>query len=143
MNDHFSKEMEYKALLKRARESLPESVFEKERFEIPKVRGHIEGNKTIISNFNQIAQSLRRPLDHLLKFLLKELATPGTLKPKGLVIGAKVAATRINEKIRQYANEFVLCRDCGKPDTQIIKDGEFSFLKCTACGSKHPVKSKI
>jgi len=136
--------MEYEGLLKRARERLPESVFEKERFEIPKVRGHIEGNKTVISNFVQIAGILRRPVEHLLKFILRELATPGEVKRSGLlVLGSKVAASRINEKIRQYAYTFVLCPDCGKPDTEIKKEGDFSFLKCTACGAKHPVKSKI
>ena len=136
--------MSYDELLKRARENLPESVFEKERFEIPKVRGHLQGNRTVISNFNQIANALRRDPEHLLKYILKELATPGELKRSGsLLVGAKIAASRINDKIRQYANEFVLCFACGKPDTKIIKEEGFSHLKCLACGAKHPVKSKI
>lgn len=136
--------MEYEKLLARARERLPQSVFEKERFEIPKVRGHLEGNKTILTNFTQIASTLRREIDHLLKYVLKELATPGEINRSGLLIlGAKIPASRINDKIKQYAHEFVLCPDCGKPDTEIKKEGDFSFLKCSACGSKHPVKSKI
>lgn len=136
--------MEYEALLKRARERLPQSVFEKERFEIPKARGHLEGNKTIITNFTQIAGVLRRPADHFLKYVLKELATPGEVNRSGLlVLGSKVPASRINDKIRQYALEFVLCPDCGKPDTEIKREGDFNFLKCSACGAKHPVKSKI
>lgn len=136
--------MEYEQLLKRARERLPESVFEKERFEIPKVRGHLEGNKTVVTNFLQIASTLRRPVDHLLKYVLKELATPGEILRSGLlVLGTKLPASRMNDKIRQYAHEFVLCPDCGKPDTEIKREGDFSFLKCSACGSKHPVKSKI
>lgn len=136
--------MEYEQLLKRARERLPESVFEKERFEIPKVRGHLEGNKTVVTNFSQIASTLRRPVDHLLKYVLKELATPGEILRSGLlVLGSKIPASRINDKIKQYAHEFVLCPDCGKPDTEIKKEGNFSSLKCSACGSKHPVKSKI
>src|SRR3990172_4327273 len=105
--------MEYEQLLKRARERLPQSVFEKERFEIPKVRGHLEGNKTIITNFLQIASTLRRPTEHLLKYVLKELATPGEVLRSGLlVLGAKIPASRINDKIKQYAHEFVLCPDC-------------------------------
>lgn len=136
--------MEYAQLLKRARDRLPQSVFEKERFEIPKARGHLEGNKTVITNFTQIASTLRRPVDHLLKYVLKELATPGEVFRSGfLVLGTKLAASRVNDKIRQYALEFVLCPDCGKPDTEIKKEGDFSFLKCSACGAKHPVKSKI
>jgi translation initiation factor 2 subunit 2 len=135
--------MDYKQLLKKARESLPEAAFEKQRFEIPKVRGHIQGNMTVISNFKQIANTLRRPPQHLLKFVLKELAAPGDLKPKGLLIGTKVAASKVNEKVRQYANEYVLCPVCGKPDTKIEKEGQFAYMKCTACGHKHPVKSKV
>jgi translation initiation factor 2 subunit 2 len=135
--------MSYAELLKKARKELPESVFEKERFEIPKVKGHIQGNRTIISNFAQIAATLRRPVDHLLKYTLKELATPGVMRGSNLLLGTKVPASKINEKIRQYAEEFVLCSVCGKPDTQIIKEGELSFLKCLACSTKKPVKSKI
>ncbi len=135
--------MEYKTLLKRAREKLPESVFEKERFEIPKVRGHLEGNKTIISNFQQIAKTLRRPIDHLLKYILRELASPGEMRGSFLVLGSKIPASRINEKIRQYAHDFVLCSACGKPDTELKKEGVFVNLVCTACGAKRPVKAKI
>ncbi|MBU0628350.1 MAG: translation initiation factor IF-2 subunit beta [Nanoarchaeota archaeon] len=136
--------MEYTELLKKAREKLPQSVFEKERFEIPKIKGHMQGNRTVLVNFLQIADVLRRNPDHLLKYILKELATPGEVKKSGSVImGTKVSASRINEKIQQYAHEFVLCTECGKPDTKIEKDGKFTFLKCQACGAKHPIKSKF
>lgn len=136
--------LDYKKMLDDARKNLPEVVFIKERFEIPKVLGHIQGNRTIISNFLQIASALRRDVSHLLKYVLKELATPGEIKKSGaLILGTKVPASRINEKIRQYANEFVLCFECGKPDTQIIEEGELNYMKCTACGAKNFVKSKI
>ena len=136
--------MDYKKMLEDVRKSLPEVVFIKERFEIPKALGHMQGNRTIITNFLQIASSLRRDVEHLLKYVLKELATPGEIKKSGaLILGTKVPASRINDKIRQYAHEFVLCSECGKPDTKIEKDGAFSYLKCTACGARHLVKSKI
>jgi len=136
--------MDYKDMLEKARKELPTSVFEKARFDIPKVKGHLQGNRTVISNFLQIASILRREPNHMLKFILKELATPGEIKKSGSVImGAKVAASRINEKIKKYAEEFVLCRECGKPDTKIMKEGQFSFIKCTACGAKYPIKSRI
>ena len=135
--------MSYDESLTRAYANMPKSVLEKERFEIPKVRGHVQGSKTIISNFHQIAQTLNRETDHLLKFILKELATPGDLKKAGLIIGAKISAARINEKIKKYADELVLCRECGKPDSKLLKEGEFLHLKCQACGSKRIVKAKI
>ncbi len=133
--------MEYKDLLKKARKEMPESVFESERFEIPRARGHIQGNKTVISNFYSIADALGRTPEHFLKYILKELATPGSLTKSALILGAKVPASRVNEKIKKYVSEYVLCPDCGKPDTKISKEGELSFMTCQACGSKHQVKS--
>ena len=136
--------MNYEDMLAEVRKNLPEAVFLKERFEIPKVFGHIQGNRTIISNFLQIASALRRDVNNLLKYVLKGLATPGEIKKSGaLILGTKVPASRINEKIRKYENEFVLCFECGKPDTKIEKEGELLYMKCTACGAKNIVKVKI
>ena len=132
--------MDYKDMLNKARDELPDVVFEKERFEIPKVMGHLQGNKTIISNFITIANTLRRPREHMLKYILKALATPGELKNGTLIFGSNIPASKINEKIKQYAHEFVLCRECGKPDTKILKEGQFTFIKCQACGAKYTIK---
>jgi translation initiation factor 2 subunit 2 len=134
---------DYEKMLDGAYKDLPESNKKQERFEIPKVRGHIQGNRTIISNFYQIATTLRRPPEHLLKFILKELATPGELKKQGVIIGSKIPASRINEKIEKYVELFVLCKECGKPDTKLSKEAGFLFLKCLACGAKQSVKTKI
>ena len=135
---------EYQDLLKEVRKELPEHVFHKERFEIPKVRGHIQGNRTVISNFQQIASTLRRDPSQILKYILRELATPGEIKKSGsVIVGSKVPATRINEKIAQYADEAVFCKECGKPDTHIEKEKGVAFLKCTACGARSTVKARI
>lgn len=130
-------------MLEKARKELPESVLKTERFEIPKVKGHIQGNKTIVSNFNQIANVLRREPEHLLKFVLKELATPGEIRKGAVIIGRKVSASRVNEKIEKYAKEYVICPECKKPDTQLVRENKVMFIKCLACGAKHPVKAKV
>ncbi len=134
----------YEKLLDRAREKLPESAKNIERFEVQKVRGHLEGNKTVITNFAQIAEAFRREKEHLLKYLLKELATPGRIeRNNNILFGTKVASSRINEKIKQYATEFVICKECGKPDTKFEKESESLFLKCLACGARNPIKARI
>jgi len=134
---------DYERLLKRAREKLPKKVLSSERFEIPKVRGHIQGNKTVISNFYQIAEVLRREPSHLLKFVLKELATPGDLKKNAAIIGSKIPASKINQKIEDYAYAYVFCQECNKPDTKIVKENNITFMICQACGAKHPIKKVI
>ncbi len=135
--------MKYEDMLKKARMSLPESVHLAERFEVPLVKGHIEGNRTIIINFVQIAGVLNRDVNHFLKFVLKELATPGEIKQGRLIIGTKVSASKINEKIRQYVKTFVICPECGKPDTIIKKIDSVTEMKCQVCGAKSVVRSKI
>ena len=82
-----------------------------------------------------------RDFEHALKFLLKELATPGKVAGDRIILGAKIAASQINKKIRKYAGDYVLCSACGKPDTTIIKKEATSAVRCNACGSEHPVKS--
>lgn len=133
--------MDYDKLLDAAYSELPEKKIEVARFEVDKVRGHLEGNKTIISNFNQIADSLHRPRAHMLKYILKELATPGELKKSGVIFGTKIPASKINEKVTKYVEEYVLCKECKKPDTKIQKESNFLFMKCMACGARHSVKS--
>jgi len=138
-----SDEYDYAALLKRAREKLPQIALKSERFEIPRVRGHIIGNRTIIVNFIEICNIFRREPEHLLKFLKLELATPASIEGPRLVLGRKLSSSLINSKIEKYANTFVLCPECQRPDTQLKKEGGVLIIQCTACGAKHPVRAKI
>jgi len=114
-----------------------------ERFEIPNVEGHVEGNKTIITNLSQISSHIRRNQEHLFKFLLKELATSGSIKGNRTIFQTKISSSKINEKIKDYVNEFVICKECKKPDTELIKENEFLFVHCLACGAKHSARAKI
>ncbi|MFH2019855.1 MAG: translation initiation factor IF-2 subunit beta [archaeon] len=130
--------MDYKELLKKARSGLPESALKIERFSIPKIRGHIQGNKTVLSNFYHIADLLARDSDQMLKYILKELATPGEGKKPLVMLGRKVSASAVNDKVEEYAKKYVLCKECGKPDTKLSKQERIIFLKCNACGAKYP-----
>lgn len=135
--------MGYEELLKQAKKNLPKGLVEKARFEIPKVTGHIQGNKTIIENFSQICSTLQRGQEQLLKYLQRELATPAVIDGPRLVLGRKINSVSINEKIEKFAQEFVLCKECGKPDTKLIKEDKVLKKKCMACGAKQPIMSKI
>jgi translation initiation factor 2 subunit 2 len=135
--------MDYEKLLERGREQLPETDNIGERFNIPKVKGHLQGTKTVISNFLQIAQTLEREPEHLLKFILRELATPGDLRGSQVLFGRKLSASAVNNAIIKYASTFVICKECGKPDTKIVKKGGIPHLKCLACGAQNPIRSKI
>lgn len=131
--------MNYEELLKRGREKLPDTSKESERFVIPNIRGHIQGNKTVLSNFFQIADVLGRDPEHFLKYILKELATPGEAKKPLVILGRKISASKINEKIQEYANKYVICKECKKPETALTKQERVLYIRCNACGAKYPV----
>ena len=114
-----------------------------ERFEVPKVKGHVEGTKTIVTNFSQICDIIRRNKEHLAKFLSRELAAQILIENERAIFNRKLSSDQINQKIQEYVNEFVICPQCKKPDTELIKQGEFVFLKCLACGAKHSVRAKL
>ena len=46
---------EYENLLNRAIDQLPPEVFEHKRFKIPKAYSDIQGNRTFIKNFKDVA----------------------------------------------------------------------------------------
>ena len=134
---------DYEKLLGLAYENIKQIDTSGERFEIPKIQGHFEGKKTILTNFFQIASHVRRAPEHFQKFILKELAASGQKEGDRLVLNIKVPSTKINQKIEQYVKEFVLCRECQKPDTELVKEDRLTFIHCLACGAKHSVRSKI
>ena len=133
----------YEKLLDEAYKDIKQIKTSSSRFEIPKIEGHFEGKKTILTNFFQIASYLRRNPEHFQKFMLRELAASGQKEGDRLVLNIKVPSSKINQKIEQYAKEFVLCKECGKPDTELVKEDRLAFIKCLACGAKHSVRSKI
>ncbi len=131
----------YEEMLDRALSRLPEKVFEKSRFEIPISDSFTMGNRTIVRNFQEIAQKMNRDPNHLMKFLSGELATSGNFESRGAVFQGRFSNTQINEKIEKYAHIYVLCNECGKPDTRLMKEERIVFLKCEACGARHSVRS--
>jgi translation initiation factor 2 subunit 2 len=133
----------YEQLLNNAYKNLKVVSSSGERFEIPKVTGQVSGKNTIITNMGSIASYIRRPIEHIAKFLMKELATPGEVEKDRLILKTKMNSSRVNEKIELYVREFVLCPECKKPDTEIITERGVKFKHCLACNAKNPIKSKI
>ncbi len=136
-------DLDYEKLLEGAQSKIPEKVKKHERFEIPKVKGHFQGNKTVITNFSEIAQVLGRDPQHIIKYLTKALAASIDFTGSNLILGRKIKSDLINEKINFYAKIYVICKECGKPDTELVHQDRILFLKCQACGAKHPITQKL
>jgi len=130
----------YDKLLDHAFAKLPKKSDASDRFQMPKASILPAGARTVITNFVEIANTLRRKPDHLQKFLLKELATSGEMEGNRLVVQGRFRSDVVDRKIELYAKEYVFCQDCGRPDTKFMKEDRYMFLKCEACGSKHVIK---
>jgi translation initiation factor 2 subunit 2 len=130
---------DYEALLDRAKKKLPQKLEEHERFKLPEPDVMIEGKTTVIRNFADIVDIMRREPEHLLGFLLRELGTAGTMEGPRVVFKGKVSTSQITEKINSYVEEYVLCAECESPDTHMLKDGRVSILHCETCGAHRPV----
>jgi translation initiation factor 2 subunit 2 len=130
----------YEDLLDRAYSKMPEKLLKHSRFEIPKADIHLEGNQTLIKNFLDIAEKLGREPQHLLTYLLKELATPGVLRRQEAVLQRSLKVVMINKKIEDYAKEYVICHECERPDTKITELSGQKIIKCEACGAWWPFR---
>jgi len=135
-------EEEYKKLLERAREGLPKKTapVEAERFEVPKFESFLEGNNTLIKNFTDVARTLERAPAHLQKYLALETGARGELEMHRLRIKTAKNNVFLNQKLETYVNEFVLCKECKKPDTEIRLVEGIPWIKCKACSAKYPIR---
>ncbi len=133
-------EEEYTKLLDRAFEKIPEGFHETDRWKIPTARLEFEGKNTLIVNFKEIIENLKRDDKHFIKFILQEVGTAGGIKGNKAVLKGKQKLSTIDRLIKNYCEKFVICETCLKPDTVIVKEGRSHLLVCHACGTRHPVK---
>jgi len=132
----------YDDLLETAREKIPDEISEHERFEIPDLDILQEGNTTIFKNFTDIADQINRSPEKFLKFLLGELGTAGERENGRVVFKGKINSSKIKSKIEDYVEKYVLCPECGKPDTRLVKEDRIDIIKCDACGAHGPIRGK-
>ena len=134
-------EMEsYEEMLEELYSKLPEKVKKKERFEMPRVNAFIEGNKTIFKNFLSIAQLIRRDVEMFAKYLSRELASPVKIDGNRLIIQRRVNLQLLQRKVELFIKDYVLCWECGKPDTKIAVIEGVKMLICEACGARRPIR---
>jgi len=98
--------------------------------------------KTSFANFTEICKTLHRQPNHLLEFLLAELSTSGSVDGDSqLIIKGRFQSKQIENVLRRYIKEYVICKTCRSPETILQKDTRLLFLQCESCGSRCSVTS--
>ncbi|MBN2110313.1 MAG: translation initiation factor IF-2 subunit beta [Methanosarcinaceae archaeon] len=133
---------DYEALLDRAIANLPDKETTDARFVIPEPKIMVEGKTTILDNLSNLADVLNRDPDHLMKFLTREMGTAGKIDGSRAIFQGRFSKEQIKSNIDAYVEEFVICSECSRPDTQLVKMDRVLVLKCAACGAHRPVKKR-
>ena len=132
----------YEDLLDRALSRLPSTNVSDSRFEIPRVKVFIEGKTTIFENFDTICSYINRESGYVMKFLLHELGTAGKREANRAIFQGRFSPADVERQIQRFVDEFVLCWECQKPDTHIIKMDRVWVVKCDACGAIRPTMKR-
>ena len=133
---------DYHALLNRAIKNLPEKKTTDVRFVIPEPKIYIEGKTTILDNFSNIIDVLNRDSDHVMKFLTREFGTASKMDGGRAIFQGRFPKDLMASTIKSYTEEYVMCSECNRPDTQLVKSDRVLILKCSACGAHRPVKKR-
>ena len=133
--------MDYDEMLDRGLEETPDIEGSSERFEVSDPEVRQEGNVSVVENFQNVCDQLDREDDHLMKFLQDELGTSGHIDESGRArLTGEFRSRRIADAIDAYTDEYVLCSECGLPDTRLEREQGALLLRCEACGARSPTK---
>ena len=135
-------DLDYRKLLKKVQDNTSTKNSAEDRFKLPEAEIFYDGNTTVIRNFDKISDAVNRDSDHILKFLLGGLGTAGELDSGRVVFQGKIPARNIQDKLKEYIDTYVMCSECGRPDTHLVKQGRTLLVRCDACGAFRSVKSR-
>jgi len=111
-------------------------------YKIPPPQCLREGNKkTIFANIAEICKRMKRTDEHVTSYLFAELGTSGSVDgTRRLVIKGRFQQKQIENVLRRYIMEYVTCKTCRSPDTELNKgENRLYFITCNSCGSRRSV----
>lgn len=132
---------DYKKLLKKVLDDTSTGRVVEDRFKLPKAEIFYEGNTTVIKNFDKISDAVNRNQDLIFKFLLGRVGTAGELDSGRVVFQGKIPPKHVQDKLKEYIDSYVICSECNRPDTHLVKQGRTTLIRCDACGAFRSVKS--
>ncbi|RUM47871.1 MAG: translation initiation factor IF-2 subunit beta [Hyperthermus sp.] len=131
----------YESLLDRLYSKLPSRGAKASRFELPRLFVERVGGKTLVRNFKQVSDVMRRDPRIVMRYLLRELGTSGNYDEESgiLTINTRVSTATLNNLTQRFVKTYVICPTCGAPDTRLERRGRTWVLVCEACGAEQPV----
>ncbi|GAK63246.1 eukaryotic translation initiation factor 2 beta [Moesziomyces antarcticus] len=98
--------------------------------------------KTVFANVVDICKRMHRQPEHVIQFLFAELGTIGSVDgAQRLVIRGRFQPKQIENVLRRYITEYVICKTCKRPETKLTKENRIFFVTCEKCGSQRSVSA--
>ncbi len=131
----------YDSLLNRVYEQI-EELSQPKKIKVKPPIINKKGKKTYWSNFTEICKILNRDIEHVKGFLFAELGCGGSIDGVGgLNIDGKYQQIQIENMIKKYIKEYIICNTCKSPNTNFVKDARVTFLTCSQCKSQRKINS--
>ncbi|KAI1858324.1 uncharacterized protein JN550_012774 [Neoarthrinium moseri] len=112
------------------------------RYKMPRLQVKVEGKgngiKTVVVNLSTIAQSLARPGGHVIKWFGLDLGAQTNMDPpddRWIINGAHDGET-LQKSLFIFIEKYVLCDDCGNPETDLVIKDDVVRKDCKACGAR-------
>lgn len=90
-------------------------------------------NKTSIINLEDVANNLKRETLSIIEFFKRKQGLSFSRK-KGIFTTTKIVSKDELEKyLREYIEEYVLCKRCKFPETDLVVESDRLYAKCKCC----------
>jgi len=132
--------MNYDDALDRAMDSAPDIQADAERLTVPDAQAQRDGAFTRLTNLEGIADTVSRDPEHLHRFIQRELGTNGQYEEGVGRYNGNFSGRDFDTVLGKYVDAYVLCGECGLPDTRLVSEDRTEMLRCDACGAFRPVK---
>jgi translation initiation factor 2 subunit 2 len=134
--------MDYDSSLDRAMENVPDIDSSGQRLSVPDAEAQKDGAFTRLTNLDDIADTLSRETDHVHRFVQRELGTNGKLEEGVGRYNGSFSGSDFDTAIESYVETYVICGECGLPDTRLVTEDRTPMLRCDACGAFRPVSKQ-
>lgn len=130
-------------IFKTLRAQNPALSGEKKKFTmVPPQVARDGSKKTLFANVVDICKRMHRQPDHVIQYLFSELGTIGSMDgSQRLTIRGRFQPKQIENVLRRYITEYVICKTCKRPETLLTKENRIFFVTCEKCGSQRSVSA--
>ncbi|KAJ9451702.1 Eukaryotic translation initiation factor 5 [Diplonema papillatum] len=110
------------------------------RYKMPPLQTKIEGGgngiKTVLPNVEEVAKRLNRDPAYPMKHLGNSLGVASKLEDAKWILMGEHNKDTLQKVLFEYVLKFVLCKNCGNPETDTHVDKKKNItLCCAACGA--------